>query len=48
MGSARFNDFVVEVKAVEGMLDPGVDVEVVLIEGNKIYVKPLSNFSKSL
>lgn len=48
MGSARFKDFVVEVKAVEGMLDPGVDVEVVLIEDKKIYVKPLSNFSKSL
>ncbi len=44
MGSARFGDFVVEVKAVEGMLDPNIDVEVVLIEDNKIYVKPLSNF----
>lgn len=44
MGSARFGDFVVEVKAVEGMLDPNMDVEVVLIEDNKIYVKPLSNF----
>ena len=44
MGSARFGDFVVEVKAVEGMLDPNVDVEVVLIEDNKIYIKPLSNF----
>lgn len=44
MGSARFGDFVVEVKAVEGMLDPNIDVEIVLIEDNKIYVKPLSNF----
>lgn len=44
MGSARFGDFVVEVKAVEGMLDPNVDVEVVLIEDKKIYVKPLSMF----
>lgn len=41
MGSARFGDYVIEVKALEGMLDPNVDVEVVLIEGNKIYVKPL-------
>ena len=41
MGSARFGDYVIEVKAVEGMLDPNVDVEVVLIEDNKIYVKPL-------
>lgn len=38
MGSARFGDFVVEVKALEGMLDPDVDVEVVLIEDNRIYV----------
>ena len=41
MGSARFGDYVIEVKAVEGMLDPNVDVRVVLIEDNKIYVKPL-------
>lgn len=41
MGSARFGDYVIEVKAVEGMLDPNVDIEVVLIEDNKIYVKPL-------
>lgn len=41
MGSARFGDFVVEVKAVEGMLDPNIEVEVVLIEDNRIYVKPL-------
>ena len=41
MGSARFGDFVIEVKALEGLLDPNVDVEVVLIEDNKIYVKPV-------
>lgn len=41
MGSARFGDYVIEVKAVEGMLDPEVPVQVVLIEENKIYVKPL-------
>lgn len=41
MGSARFGDFVVEVKVVEGMLDPNIEVEVVLIEDNRIYVKPL-------
>ena len=41
MGSARFGDYVIEVKALEGMLDPNVDVEVVRIEDNKIYVKPL-------
>lgn len=41
MGSARFGNYVVEVKALEGMLDPNLEVEVVLIEDNKIYVKPL-------
>lgn len=42
MGSARFGDYVVEVKALEGMLDPNVDVEVVLIEDNRIYVNTVS------
>lgn len=41
MGSARFGDFIVEVKALEGMLDPDVQVEVILIEDNKVYVKPI-------
>ncbi len=41
MGSARFENYIVEVKALEGMLDPETPVEVVLIEDNKIYVKPL-------
>ena len=41
MGSARFSGLIVEVKALEGLLDPGVDVEVVLIEEDKIYVKPV-------
>ena len=41
MGSARFGNYIVEVKALEGMLDPETPVEVVLIEDNKIYVKPV-------
>ena len=41
MGSARFGNYVVEVKSLEGMLDPETQVEVVLIEDNKIYVKPV-------
>ncbi len=41
MGSARFDNYIVEVKALEGMLDPETRVEVVLIEDNKIYVKPV-------
>lgn len=42
IGSIRFNNKVMEAKALEGMIDPGVDVEVVLIEDNKIYVAPLN------
>ena len=42
MGSARFGNYVIEVKSLEGMLDPETDVEVVLIEDNRIYDKPLS------
>ena len=38
MGSVKFGEHVVEVKALEGMIDPGVEVKVVLIEDNKIYV----------
>ncbi len=41
MGSARFGNYIVEVKALEGMMDPEISVEVVLIEDNKIYVKAL-------
>lgn len=41
MGSVRFGNVVVEVKAVEGMIDPGCDVEIVLIEDNRIYVSPV-------
>lgn len=43
MGAVRVGNNVVEVKALEGMIDPGVDVEVVLIEDNKIYVSPCSD-----
>ena len=40
MGSARFEDEIVEVKALEGMIDPNVEVEVCMIEEGKIYVVP--------
>ena len=39
MGSARFGNYVIEVKALEGMIDPEKEIEVVLIEDGKIYVK---------
>ncbi len=41
MGSARFDAEVVEVKALEGFIDPNVAVEVVMMEDGKIYVKPV-------
>ena len=40
MGSARFGDEVVEVKALEGMIDPYMDVEICMIDDGKIYVVP--------
>ena len=39
MGSVRFGEDVAEVKALEGMIDPGADVEVVMIEDKRIYVR---------
>ncbi len=42
MGSARFGDELVEVKALEGMIDPNVEVEICMIEDEKIYVRPVS------
>lgn len=38
MGTARFGDLRIEVTAREGMIDPGVEVEVVEIDGIKVYV----------
>lgn len=40
MGSARFGDEIVEVKALEGMIDPNVEVEICMIDDGKIYVVP--------
>ena len=42
IGSIRFKNKVMEAKAMEGMIDSGVDVEVVLIEDNKIFVAPVN------
>lgn len=44
IGSAKIMDEVYEVKALEGMIDSGVEIEVVLIEDNRIYVKPYIEF----
>lgn len=39
IGMVRFGDDSVEVKALEGMIDPGVPVEIVMIEDNRIFVR---------
>ena len=44
MGTAKIRDEIDEVKALEGMIDSGVEVEVVLIEDNRVYVKPYIEF----
>lgn len=41
MGTVRFGEDAVEAKALEGMIDPGVDVQVVMIEDNRIFVRPV-------
>lgn len=38
MGTARFNDVPIEVTAWVGIIDPGTEVRVVSLDGNKIYV----------
>ena len=38
MGMARFGDLRLEVTAREGIIDPGVEVEVVEVDGIKVYV----------
>ena len=39
MGNARFGDHSVEVTAMEGMIGAGAQIEVVMMEDQKIYVK---------
>lgn len=40
-GSARIGDIDCEVKSLEGIIGADVEIEVVMIEDNKIYVKPV-------
>jgi len=42
MGTVRFGEHAVEAKALEGMIGPDVDVEVVMIDEGRIYVSPVS------
>jgi membrane-bound ClpP family serine protease len=40
MGTVRFGDKTFEAKILEGIVDPGTQVHVVLIEDGKVYVLP--------
>ena len=40
MGKVLFGDVTVECTARNGLIDPGQEVTVILIDDNKIYVKP--------
>ena len=41
IGTVRFDSDLVEVKALEGIVDPDTEIEVVLIEDDKIFVRPI-------
>ena len=45
MGTARFGDLRMEVTAREGIIDPGVEVEVVEVDGIKVYVSAVVSYS---
>lgn len=41
-GNASFGDITYEVKSIDNMIEPGTEIEVVMIEDNKIFVKQVS------
>ena len=41
-GNAAFGENTYEVKAIDNMIEPQTEVVVVMIEDNKIFVKPVS------
>ena len=43
MGTVRFGDKSLEATSMEGLIDPGVEVQVVAIEDSKIYVTTVIN-----
>ena len=43
MGTVRFGDNSLEATSMEGLIDPGMDVQVVAIEDAKIYVSIVNN-----
>lgn len=42
MGSVRFESEVVEVKALEGIIDPDTDVEICMIDNERIFVNKVA------
>ena len=49
MGMVRFGEKAVEAKALEGMIDVGTEVEIAMIEDNRIYVSVYSSeFSEQI
>lgn len=42
-GMAKIGERSYEVKSLENMIDPDTEIEVILLEDNKIFVKPVSN-----
>ena len=46
MGTVRFGDKTAEVKALEGMVDAGQQVEIVLIEEGRIVVSPVNEMEE--
>ncbi|MBQ7811398.1 MAG: serine protease [Bacteroidales bacterium] len=42
MGSVRFGNEVVEVKALEGIIDPDTDVEICMIDNERIFVNKVA------
>ncbi len=43
MGTARIEEKSCEVTSLDGMMDAGSEIEVVRVEGNKIYVKQINS-----
>ena len=42
MGSARFGDNILEVTSYQGIIDSGVEVKVIAVDGNKVFVEQIN------
>lgn len=43
IGTARFGDKTLEVKSIDGLIDPNTEIEVAAVSGETISVKKLAN-----